>query len=76
LELNDIKLTQPTRVQFRVAIGSAGQIITALPLSSVEDAEVMRQLHAAVVALRFAPSEVQRVDWGEISFRWEEGDKP
>ena len=76
LELNDIKLTQPTRVQFRVAIGSAGQVITALPLSSVEDAEVMRQLHAAVVALRFAPSELHRFDWGEISFRWEGGDTP
>lgn len=76
VELSDIKLTQPTRVQFRVAIGSAGQIITALPLSGVEDAEVMRQLHAAVVALRFAPSELHRVDWGEISFRWEGGDTP
>ncbi|OYW72878.1 MAG: hypothetical protein B7Z37_23600 [Verrucomicrobia bacterium 12-59-8] len=71
VELGGIKLTQPTRVQFRVAIGSAGQIITALPLSSVEDADVMRQLHAAVVALRFAPSAVQPVEWGEISFRWE-----
>ncbi len=69
--LPGIKLTQPTRVQFRVAIGSAGQIITALPLSSVEDAEVMQQLHAAVTALRFEPSSIRRVEWGEISFRWE-----
>ena len=71
VELEGIKLTQPTRVEFRVAIGNAGQIITALPLSSVEDADVMQQLHAAVVALRFAPSAVRRVEWGEISFRWE-----
>ena len=76
LELSDIKLTQPTRVQFRVAIGSAGQILTALPLSSIEDAEVMRQLQAAVVALRFNPSDVHRVDWGEISIRWQGGDTP
>jgi hypothetical protein len=76
LELSDIQLTQPTRVHFRVAIGSAGQVITALPLSSVEDAEIMRQLHAAVVALRFTSSEGQGVDWGEISFRWEGGDTP
>lgn len=71
VELNSIKLTQPTRVQFRVAIGSAGQIVTALPLSSVEDAEIMQQLHAAIRTLRFTPSEVKRVEWGEISFRWE-----
>jgi hypothetical protein len=71
VELGEIKLTQPTRVQFRVAVGSAGQIITALPLSSVEDAEIMRQLQAAITALRFSASEVKRVEWGEISFRWE-----
>lgn len=69
--LSPVKLTQPTRVQFRVAIGAAGQIVTALPLSRVDDAEVMQQLHDAVRALRFAPSEVKRVEWGEISFRWE-----
>lgn len=69
--LPDIQLTQPTRVQFRVAVGAAGQIITALPLSSAEDAEVMRQLNAAVSALRFDASAVKRVEWGEISFRWE-----
>lgn len=71
VELPGIKLTQPTRVQFRVAIGSAGQIITALPLSSAEDAEIMQQLSAAVMALRFEPSAIRRVEWGEISFRWE-----
>lgn len=75
VELEGINLTQPTRVQFRVAVGSAGQIITALPLSSVEDAEVMQKLHAAVSALRFTPSEVKRVEWGEISFRWEAAQK-
>lgn len=69
--LPDIKLTQPARVQFRVAIGAAGQIITALPLGSAEDAEVMSQLTTAVSALRFDASPVQRIEWGEISFRWE-----
>lgn len=68
---DSIKLTQPSRVQFRVAVGSSGQIVTALPLSSVEDAEIMQQLHDAVLALRFKASEVKRVEWGEISFRWE-----
>jgi hypothetical protein len=71
VELSGIMLTQPTRVQFRVAVGSAGQIVTALPLSSADDAGVMNQLHAAVSNLRFAPSEVKRLEWGEISFRWE-----
>ncbi|MBN8419337.1 MAG: hypothetical protein J0L73_10505 [Verrucomicrobia bacterium] len=76
VELSGIKLTQPTRVQFRVAIGSAGQIVTALPLSSVEDADIMQQLHAAVRTLRFTPAEVKRVEWGEISFRWEVAPTP
>lgn len=69
--LPDIKLTQPARVQFRVAIGGAGQIITALPLGSAEDVEVMDQLSAAVSALRFEASAVKGIEWGEISFRWE-----
>ncbi len=76
VELSGIKLTQPTRVLFRVAIGSAGQIVTALPLSSVEDAEIMQQLHDAVYTLRFTPAEVKRVEWGEISFRWEAAATP
>ncbi len=73
---SQIELTQPTRVQFRVAVGSAGQIITALPLSSADEADVMRQLGDAVAALRFAPAEGRRIEWGEISFRWEAADKP
>ena len=76
VELSGIRLTQPTRVQFRVAIGSAGQIVTALPLSNVEDADIMQQLYAAVLALRFSPAEAKRVDWGEISFRWEADSTP
>ncbi len=71
VELSSIKLTQPTRVQFRVAVGSAGQIVTALPLSSVHDVEIMQQLQSAIHMLRFTPSEIKRVEWGEISFRWE-----
>jgi hypothetical protein len=71
VELPGIALTQPTRVQFRVAVGSAGQVITALPLGSAEEAGVMQQLQTAVQALRFEPSEVQRIEWGEVSFRWE-----
>lgn len=76
IELPAIALTQPTRVQFRVAVGSAGQVVTALPLCVPEDVAVMNQLHAAVCALRFEPSPTKRMEWGEISFRWEEGDAP
>jgi hypothetical protein len=76
VELSGIKLTQPTHVQFRVAIGSAGQIVTALPMSSIDDADIMQQLYAAVLALRFSPAEVKRVEWGEISFRWEAASTP
>ncbi len=71
IELPSIALTQPTRVQFRVAVGAAGQVITALPLCIAEDSGVMNELHAAVSALRFDPSDVRRLEWGEISFRWE-----
>ncbi len=71
VELSGINLTQPTRVQFRVAVGASGQIITALPLGNVEDPGVMQQLHAAVTTLRFTPSSVRRMEWGEVSFRWE-----
>jgi hypothetical protein len=66
-----IALSESARVQFRVAIGSAGQIITALPLGGTEDPAVMEKLLAAIKGLRFHPSEVTRVEWGEISFRWE-----
>jgi hypothetical protein len=31
----------------------------------------MEKLLAAIKGLRFHPSEVTRVEWGEISFRWE-----
>lgn len=74
--LSGIVLTQPSRVQYRVAVGAAGEIITALPLGSVEDEEVMKQLHDAVMSLRFAPSNVKRIEWGEVSFRWEVVQKP
>jgi hypothetical protein len=74
--LPDIMLTQPSRVQFRVAVGAAGEIITALPLGAVEDEAVMNQLQQAVAGLRFTPSEVRRIEWGEISFRWEATKEP
>lgn len=69
--LQNIALTQPERVLFRVAVGSAGQIVSALPLSSIEDVKVMKQLQAALAELRFAPSAKESLEWGEISFRWE-----
>ncbi|MEZ5386073.1 MAG: hypothetical protein R3F13_11220 [Prosthecobacter sp.] len=71
-----IALSEPVRVQFRVAVGSAGQIITALPLGGTEDPEVMKQLLAAINALRFDPSDVTRVEWGGVSFRWEVAQTP
>lgn len=75
-ELPGIALTQPTRVQFRVAVGSAGQVITALPLGNADDVTVMSQLYNAISSLRFNPSEAKRVEWGEISFRWEGAQQP
>lgn len=74
--LPGLSLTQPTRVQFRVAIGSAGQVITALPLSGTDDPGVMSELREAVSALHFQPSQVKRIEWGEISFRWEAAPQP
>lgn len=75
-ELSGIQLTQPTRVQFRVAVGSRGQVITALPIGTAEDAGVMEQLHSAVCGMHFLPSDVRRIEWGEVSFRWEVPQQP
>lgn len=74
--LPGIALTLPTGVQFRIAVGAAGQIITALPLATIEDKAVMAQLQAAVNNLHFSPSDVTRVEWGEVSFRWEAAGQP
>ncbi len=76
IELEGIAITQPARVQFRVAIGAAGQVITALPLTITDDKEVMKRLQSAVNALRFTPAAARRVEWGEVSFRWEGARKP
>ena len=69
--LPGIPLVEPTKPRFSVAVGSYGQVLMALPLSAIEDAKVMAQLHDAVTALRFKPAKAE-VEWGQISFQWKQ----
>lgn len=74
--LPGIPLVEPTKPRFSVAVGPQGQVLMALPLSAIEDAKVMAQLHDAVTALRFKPAKAE-VEWGQISFHWiREGQSP
>ncbi len=70
-ELSDIPLTDPHAVQYRIAVGANGQVITALPLSVDADAALMRLLHTAIMGLHFAPDPKTPRLWGTLSFRWE-----
>lgn len=71
ITLPDISLVDPGKPHFRIAVGSRGQVLMALPLSSSEDAQAMEQLHAALMTLRFAPAK-EGVEWGQVTFRWEQ----
>jgi hypothetical protein len=69
-ELKDIPLTDPSRPLFRLAVGSLGQVLMALPLGSSEDPAVMVKLHTAMTQLRFEPTG-KDLEWVQISFAWE-----
>ncbi|MDZ4288046.1 MAG: hypothetical protein U0984_08810 [Prosthecobacter sp.] len=71
ITLPGIPLVDSNKPRFQIAIGSRGQVLMALPLSASEDAKVMDQLHAALMDLRFAPAKSE-VEWGQVTFRWEE----
>ncbi|MBL9133796.1 MAG: hypothetical protein JNG86_21475 [Verrucomicrobiaceae bacterium] len=71
LTLSDIPLADPHSVQFRAAIGAAGEVLVALPLGSIDDPALMQRLHAAITALRFKPDPKTPRQWGTLSFRWE-----
>lgn len=75
-ELPDIALDDPQGVQFRVSIGSAGQVIVALPLTAVDDAALMKSLHDAICRLHFTPDPKKPQEWGTLSFRWENPPAP
>lgn len=69
--IEGIPLTEPYGIQFRIAVSAAGQVVFALPLSSIDDAPLMQRLQSAVKALRFTPDPKQPRTWGTLSFRWE-----
>ncbi len=70
--LQDIPLLDPSKTRFRVAIGSLGQVLLAVPVSSSEDPEVVVKLHSAMTQLHFEPSPAQTdIDWADIGFAWE-----
>lgn len=69
----DIPLTDPERVAFRIGIDPGGRVQIALPLNSSEDPEVMERLHAAITGIRFEPrpAEGGDLEWAEAGFHWE-----
>ena len=70
--LKNVALADAQRPRFRVAVGSRGEVLMALPLLTADDPEVQQKLHAAVLALRFTPaSATEDVQWGQVSFQWE-----
>jgi hypothetical protein len=71
MEIPGIQLTEPHAVQFRISISAEGHLLTALPLSSVEEPELMRRLQAALRSLHFLPDPKTPRQWGTLSFRWE-----
>jgi len=75
--LKDIPLVDPARPRFRVAIGSLGQVVMAVPVASSEDPSVMVKLHAAMTQLRFQPAPEQKdLEWADVSFAWEKEVEP
>jgi hypothetical protein len=76
VQISDVALADTTRPRFQVAIGSLGQVIVALPLSSSDDAEINQKLHHAITQMRFQPDD-KETEWGKISFEWvKEGAAP
>lgn len=71
MSLPALPVADPHSIQFRVAIGAAGQVLVALPLHPVDDPALMRQLQAAVAALRFTADPKTARQWGTLGFRWE-----
>jgi hypothetical protein len=69
----DIPLTDPERVAFRIGIDAGGRVQIALPLNSSEDPEIMDRLRAAITGTRFEPRTAQGGDleWAEAGFYWD-----
>lgn len=73
--LNDIALMDTAHLQFQLAIGSLGQVIMALPLSSTEDPATMAKLHTAMTQMRFEPIG-KELAWAKVTFIWVKEAKP
>lgn len=71
-DLSGIPLMDPARPRFRIAIGTLGQVVMAMPLSVSEDPAIMVRLHSAMTQLRFQPApDKKTIEWAEVSFAWE-----
>jgi hypothetical protein len=76
-DLPEIPLTDPARPRFRIAVGSLGQVVMAMPVASSDDPAVMVKLHAAMTQLRFQPQPQQKdLEWLDVSFGWEKEGRP
>lgn len=75
LEISGVPLADATRPRFQVAVGPLGQVLMALPLLGSDDASIQQKLHHAVLQLKFAPAAAE-IQWGQVSFQWEEVKAP
>lgn len=77
LEVPGVPLADATRPRFQVAAGPQGQVVMALPLLLSEDAAIQQRLHHAVTQMQFAPAPEQAgIQWGQVSFQWQEVKAP
>ncbi len=70
--IRGLALVEPIRLRFRVAVNERGLVVFALPLESIEDADVQTQLLGAVERLRFKPVSENGVMWADAAFEWTE----
>lgn len=69
----DIPLTDPERVAFRIGIDAGGRVQIAMPLNASEDPEIMDRLRSAITGTRFEPRPAKGGDleWAEAGFYWD-----
>ena len=66
-------VTADKSVAFYVAVAPAGQVKIILPLTgTAAQADTYRTLRAHVANLRFTPQNKQEIQWGTITFEWQE----
>lgn len=70
-EMKNLTLTDSNPPRFRLSVNREGLVTFALPVESLADAKLMRQLQKVVSGLRFKAADDAAVQWGEVTFVWE-----